>query len=122
MIVSSDNHPIRSRRKQEVSKSRYPRQVLSHLQDCFKSGPTWRVHELRAERGVFGGCDAAEEGEFVLFGGRVEWLALRTFMVVGSERRGETYLAENVEASDVGKEVEVGDCNDALCLVKSNAI
>jgi hypothetical protein len=24
------------------------------------------VHELRAERGVFGGGDAAEEGEFVL--------------------------------------------------------
>jgi hypothetical protein len=35
-------------------------EVLHLLQDCFKSGPTWRVHQLRAERGVFGGSDAAE--------------------------------------------------------------
>lgn len=37
-----------------------------HLQDRFESGPTWRVHELRAERGVFRCCNAAEKGEFVL--------------------------------------------------------
>lgn len=38
-----------------------------HLQDRFESGPTWRVHELRAERGVFCCCNAAEKGEFVLW-------------------------------------------------------
>lgn len=68
MIVSSDNHPRSSRRREQVSKSGgIPRNFFLHLQDCFKSGPTWRVHELRAERGIFRCCDAAEEGEFVLF-------------------------------------------------------
>jgi hypothetical protein len=76
IIVSSDIQPVSSRKSQKKSAkpglSLHNRSSLQHvevlhlLQDCFKSGPTWRVHQLRAERGVFGGRDAAEEREFVL--------------------------------------------------------
>jgi len=101
IIVSSDIQPVSSRKSQKKSAkpglSLHNRSSLQHvevlhlLQDCFKSGPTWRVHQLRAERGVFGGRDAAEEREFV--------------------------LAQDVEAGDVGKQVEVGNCDNSLGLV-----
>ena len=40
--------------------------IVLHLQDRFKSGPTWSMHESGAELGVFLNCGFAEEIEFVL--------------------------------------------------------
>lgn len=123
IIVSSVNQP-KSSRKSNVSTTGTIPVVCLHLQDCFKSGPTWRVHELRAERGVFRCCNAAEEGEFVL---QVEHemvsFGLLDEGIRGNEERCRcTYLAQNVEAGDVGQQVEVGHCDDSLWLVQSDTV
>ena len=41
---------------------------------------------------------------------------LFSFYNVG-RREWRAYLAQNIEASDVGEQVEVGDCDDTLGLI-----
>ena len=61
------------------------------------------MHELCAERGVFGCCDAAEEGEFVLWVKEVEMLARFELPWWEGHDKEFAYLAQDVEAGNVGE-------------------
>lgn len=47
--------------------------IMLHVQNSFKSCPTWSMHELSAQRSVVCCCDLAEQAELIL----EEMLAMR---------------------------------------------
>lgn len=56
---------------------------ILHLQNRFKSGPTWSMHERGAQRCVVRRGDFAEEFEFVLCDGVVSYvdIAAQSWMI-----------------------------------------